>query len=177
MLGFSSLQKKIQCNKETLFEGMGNSLVFSIRKTEKGLAGGQNSPPVHTDEVVKCLKWVHRNSHLPMNCFVIAFGYLYRLVRTREEKGSSMHRPKELFVLTRSNWKLLVITAIMVAQKFSDDESYLNNEFVKLLEPKYNIKQLNKMEVVVLTGLNWDCSFTLQEYQDYYRRIRWYARC
>jgi hypothetical protein len=56
----------------------------------------------------------------------------------------------------------------MIAQKFCDDESYFNNEFVKLLGPKYTIKQLNKMEVVVLTGLNWNCFFTPQEYQNYY---------
>jgi len=161
-------------SKETLFEGMGISLVYSICQTEKGVAVGPNSavPPVYTDEIVKYLKWVRRTSHLHMNCFVIAFGYLYRLLRTREDKG---HRANEPLVFTRSNWKLLVITAIMIAQKFSDDESYFNNEFVKLLGPKYTIKQLNKMEVAVLVGLNWDCFFTPQEYQDYYRCIRRYA--
>ena len=167
--------------KDILFEGMGNSLVISIRTTEKCLTNGQKSaadPPVHTEEVVKYLKWVHRNTQLHMNCFVIAFGYLYRLVHSREENGagpSGSTSVRHHIVFTRSNWRLLVITAIMIAQKFNHDESYSNAEIVKLLEPEYTIKQLNKMEVVVLTELLWDCSFTPQEYQDYYRYIRWYA--
>lgn len=167
--------------KDILFEGMGNSLVISIRTTEKCLTNGQKSaagPPVHTEEVVKYLKWVRRNTQLHMNCFVIAFGYLYRLVHSREENGagpSGSTSVRHHIVFTRSNWRLLVITAIMIAQKFNHDESYPNAEIVKLLEPEYTIKQLNKMEVVVLTELLWDCSFTPQEYQDYYRYIRWYA--
>jgi len=179
-----NLKPKIvnQTRKEILFEGMGNSLVISIRTTEKCLTNGQKSaagPPVlHTEEVVKYLKWVRRNTQLHMNCFVIAFGYLYRLVHSREENGagpSGSTSVRHHIVFTRSNWRLLVITAIMIAQKFNHDESYPNAEIVKLLKPEYTIKQLNKMEVVVLTELLWDCSFTPQEYQDYYRYIRWYA--
>ena len=156
-------------SREILFEGMGISLVYSICKTEKGLAVG---PVLHTNEVVEYLKWVCRTSQLHMNCFVVAFGYLNRLLRTREEKG---HQATEPLTFTRSNWKLLVITAIMIAQKFCDDESYFNNEFAKLLGRKYTIKQLNKMEVEILAGLNWDCFFTPQEYQNCYYCIQWYA--
>ena len=43
-----------------------------------------------------------------------------------------------------------MITAIMIAQKFNHDESYSNAEIVKLLEPEYTIKQLNKMEATFL---------------------------
>ena len=66
-------------------------------------------------------------------------------------------------------------TAIMIAQKFSTDESYSNYEIAKLLRAEYTLNQLNEMEVGILTKLNWDCFFTPQEYQDYYRCIRWYA--
>ena len=195
-----NLKPKIvnQTRKEILFEGMGNSLVISIRTTEKCLTnigqepersgrrtagtGATPSAPapapgsVHTDEVVKYLKWVRKNTHLPMNCFVVAFGYLYRLTHPREETGAgSTTSVRHPIVFTRSNWRLLVITAIMIAQKFSHDESYPNSEIVKLLGTKYTVKRLNKMEVSILTGLNWDCSFTLQEYKDYCRYLRWYA--
>ena len=148
--------------KNTLFEGMAKSLVSNIRTTEKCRATLRASG-VHTGEVDEYLKWVRRISRLRMDCFVVAFGYLYRLVDRR--------RIKEPLLLTRSNWRLLVITAIMIAQKFSDDESYPNNEFAKLLKPEYTIQQLNKMEVAFLVGLNWNCSFTPQEYRDYYRCI------
>ena len=148
--------------KNTLFEGMAKSLESNIRTTEKCRASLQASG-VHTGEVDEYLKWVRRISRLRMDCFVVAFGYLYRLVERR--------RIKDPFLLTRSNWRLLVITAIMIAQKFSDDESYPNNEFAKLLKPEYTIQQLNKMEVAFLVGLNWNCSFTPQEYRDYYRCI------
>ena len=140
--------------KNTLFEGMAKSLVSRFfRRTFE--------PRV--DEVDEYLKWVRRSSRIRMDCFVVAFGYLYRLVDRRQIKDP--------FVLTRSNWKLLVITAILIAQKFSDDESYPNTEFIKLLEPDYTIKQLNQMEVEFLGRLNWNCSFTPQEYYDYYRCI------
>ena len=148
--------------KNTLFEGMAKSLVSNIRTTEKWRATLRASG-VHTGEVDEYLKWVRRISRLRMDCFVVAFGYLYRLVERR--------RIKDPFLLTRSNWRLLVITAIMIAQKFSNDESYPNNEFAKLLKPEYTIQQLNKMEVAFLVGLNWNCSFTPQEYRDYYRCI------
>ena len=148
--------------KNTLFEGMAKSLVSNIRTTEKCRATLRASG-VHTGEVAEYLKWVRRISRLRMDCFVVAFGYLYRLVDRR--------RIKEPLLLTRSNWRLLVITAIMIAQKFSDDESYPNNEFAKLVKPEYTIKQLNKMEVAFLVGLNWNCCFTPQEYHYYYRRI------
>ncbi len=182
--------------KDILFEGLGNSLVISIRTTEKCLtnigqepersgrrtAGSGATPKapapgsVHTDEVVKYLKWVRKNTQLPMNCFVVACGYLYRLTHPREETGAgSTTSVRHPIVFTRSNWRLLVITAIMIAQKFSHDESYPNSEIVKLLGTKYTVKRLNKMEVSILTGLNWDCSFTLQEYKDYCRYLRWYA--
>ena len=148
--------------KNTLFEGMAKSLVSNIRTTEKCRATLRASG-VHTGEVDEYLKWVRRISRLRMDCFVVAFGYLYRLVERR--------RIKDPFLLTRSNWRLLVITAIMIAQKFSNDESYPNTEFIKLLEPDYTIKQLNQMEVEFLGRLNWNCSFTPQEYYDYYRCI------
>ena len=139
---------------------MAKSLASNIRKTEKCRA---IEPPLHTDYVTDYLKWVRRSCRLRMDCFVVAFGYLYRLVER--------HRIKEGFVITRSNWKLLVVTAIMIAQKFNDDESYTNTAFVKLLKSEYTIKQLNKMEVAFLVGLNWNCCFTPQEYHYYYRRI------
>ena len=152
--------------KNLIFEGMANSLMIRIRKTEAV------SPPI--DEVVEYLKWVRRNILLHMNCFVLSFGYLRRLVWTLREKDALIdvgRRSEKSFVLTRSNWKLMVITAIMIAHKFSDDESYFAIEFAKLLKPEYTIKQLNRMEVDFLNGLKWDCSFTPQEYQDYHRCI------
>jgi len=168
-------QKNIQpigyCN-EFLFEGMANIIEATIRENEQRL-GNTLFPLGYKKKIDDFLKWVYKCSHLHLYCFVVAVGYLHRMVWTPAEEYSSMsvrrrRRPKDLLVLTRKNWKLLVATAIMVAQKFSDDVSYLNTDFVKLLGPAYHITQLNKMEVEFLVGLNWNCSFTFQDYHAYY---------
>ena len=156
-------KKAVRISKKILFEGLGNSVAFSIRKTETC------PEPLHTDKIVHYLKWVQKSARLPASCFVVAFGYLYRLDRSQKETAG------DPTVFTRSNWKLLMTTAIMIAQKFSADESYSNYEIAKLLRAEYTLNQLNEMEVEILTKLNWDCFFTPQEYQDYYRCIRWYA--
>ena len=158
---------------DLLFEGMANILEFSIRKNKKWGGSERNSTKYKT-EVVEYLQFVHKNSQLQLYCFVAAFIYLHRLVWTPPaKKGFTMfgrRGGRNPFVITRSNWMLLVTIAVMVAQKFNDDDRYLNIDFAKLC-PKYNIKQLNKMEVDFLVGLNWDCSFTQQEYYAYYRWI------
>lgn len=157
-----------------LFAGMATIVETTIRENEQRL-GNTLSSRKYKKKIDDFLKWVCRCSHLHLYCFVAAVGYLHRMVWTPSEEYSSMairRRPsKDRLVLTRNNWKLLVTTAIMVAQKVSDDVSYHNIDFVKLLGPAYTIKHLNKMEVAFLSGLNWDCSFTFQEYDAYYRWI------
>jgi len=157
-----------------LFEGMATIIETTIRENEQRL-GNTLSSRKYEKKIDDFLKWVCRCSHLHLYCFVAAVGYLHRMVWTPSEEYSSMavrRRPStDRLVLTRNNWKLLVTTAIMVAQKVSDDVSYLNIDFVRLLGPAYTIKHLNKMEAAFLIRLNWDCSFTFQEYDAYSRWI------
>ena len=103
--------------------------------------------------IEKFLKKIRKHSDLHPFCFVAAMGYLYRV------------RAAASFSLAPSTWKLLVATAIMVAQKMSDDESYFNSDFVKLLGPTYNLTQLNQTEAKLLISLTRNCSFTISEYR------------
>jgi len=161
--------KVIRPSSTLLFEGMAKILESSIFKNKKGWRSGRNSTK-YKKEVVEYLKFVYKHSQLQLYCFVSAFIYLHRLVWTPAKKDPEPSATRKVFVITRSNWMVLVTIAIMVAQKFNDDEKYLNIDFTKLC-PKYDIKQLNKMEVDFLVGLNWDCSFTRQEYYAYYKWI------
>ena len=159
--------KLIRPSSPLLFEGMAKILETSIFKNKKERRRGRNSTK-YKKEVVEYLKFVYKHSELKLYCFVSAFIYLHRLVWTPATKDPPETR--KVFVLTRSNWMVLVTTAIMIAQKFNDDDKYLNIDFIKLC-PNYDLHQLNKMEVDFLVGLNWDCSFTRQEYDAYYKWI------
>ena len=149
---------------------MAKIIETTIRENESGVYHCQKKP------IYEFLKRVRRWTCLHPYCFVAALRYLHRIVWSPVPESSSMEvrprLPKNRLVLTSRNWKLLVTTAIMVAQKNIDDESYLNKDFVVLLGPAYNIKQLNKMESTFLGHLNWDYSFTPQECAVYYRWIR-----
>ena len=145
-----------------LFEGMAIIIEATIRGN--GWRGNTLDPRKYKKSIKKFLKKIRKHSDLHPFCFVAAMGYLYRV------------RAATPFSLTPSTWKLLVATAIMVAQKVSDDESYFNSDFVKLLGPTYNLTQLNQTEAKFLISLNWNCSFTFSEYRRYYKWITSAAR-
>lgn len=145
---------------------MARIVTARIRQTERS---SQDSP-LDPSEVVDHLLRVYKNSQLQMQCFVVAFGYLHRLVRPKANGGLPA------LVFDRSNWMLLLTTAILIAQKFDDDDSYLSRDFAKLLAPVHTGVQLNKMEVTFLVGLNWDCSFTPRELETHYSWLAEAAR-
>lgn len=99
------------------------------------------------------------NFQLEQECAVITLIYLKRF--TDVSKVS----------MTPDSWQRLAITAMMLASKVWDDESYENREFSQLC-PLYTIDEINSFEKVFLRGLKYDVSVKGSEYASTYFLLR-----
>jgi len=73
--------------------------------------------------------------------------------------------------ITPDNWQRLTITAMMLASKVWDDESYENPEFAQLC-PLYSIDEINTFERVFLKSVGYNMSVKGSEYAKTYFLLR-----
>jgi len=73
--------------------------------------------------------------------------------------------------ITPDNWQRLTITAMMLASKVWDDESYENPEFAQLC-PLYTIDEINTFERVFLKSVGYNMSVKGSQYAKTYFLLR-----
>lgn len=73
--------------------------------------------------------------------------------------------------LTPDNWQRLVITAMMLASKVWDDESFENVEFAQLC-PLYTLEEINTFERIFLKSVEYNMSVKGSEYAKAYFLLR-----
>lgn len=109
--------------------------------------------------VVKFLRQVFDVGQFHPECCVIALIYINRLV-------SATGLP-----LTASNWKPVIITALVVAQKVWDDTPLINSDF-SILYPPLNINAINALERVMLDILEFKLTVSPALYAQYVFELR-----
>ncbi|CAD8183203.1 unnamed protein product [Paramecium pentaurelia] len=72
------------------------------------------------------------------------------------------------------NWQKILFTALVMASKIWDDESFENNNFAKVL-PQFSTVQINEMERVFLKFIEYHLYVNSGEYAKQYFILRTYA--
>ncbi|CAD8099123.1 unnamed protein product [Paramecium sonneborni] len=72
------------------------------------------------------------------------------------------------------NWQKILFTALVMASKIWDDESFENNNFAKVL-PQFSTVQINEMEKVFLKLIEYHLYVNSGEYAKQYFILRTYA--
>jgi hypothetical protein len=99
------------------------------------------------------------NFRLQPEVSVITFVYLDRFT---EASGVA---------LTPDNWQRLTITAMMLASKVWDDESFENADFSQLC-PLYSLDEINTFERVFLKNVGYNMSVQGSQYAKTYFLLR-----
>lgn len=78
------------------------------------------------------------------------------------------------YPLTNRNWRKLVLTALIIASKIWDDESFENHNFAKVFT-LYDTEEINEMERMMLERIDYDLEISTFEYTKYYFVLRHFA--
>jgi len=105
------------------------------------------------------LKQVFEVGQFNPECCVIMLVYINRLIGVTGVP------------FTRSNWKPVAITALVLAQKVWDDTPLINADF-SILYPALSVKEINYLERKVLDLLEFKLSVAPSLYAQYYFELR-----
>lgn len=92
-------------------------------------------------------------------CFVIALVYIDRLVKR-----------DPAFTVCKLNCHRLVVTALMLAVKFNDDNHYTNAWYAGA--GGLSCDELSKLELVMLNELEWQLNVPQETYRFYFGMVR-----
>eukprot|EP00927_Polykrikos_kofoidii_P071263 TRINITY_DN67555_c0_g1_i1.p1 TRINITY_DN67555_c0_g1~~TRINITY_DN67555_c0_g1_i1.p1 ORF type:complete len:711 (+),score=111.49 TRINITY_DN67555_c0_g1_i1:182-2314(+) len=149
--------------EETAADGFNNSTVELGSSMISGTFDPLNRIAVrsvpHRWDVYGFLRDVMMNFRLEPEVSIITLFYLERF---SEMTG---------VVLTPDNWQRLAISAMMLASKVWNDESFENIEFAQLC-PLYTLEEINTFEGVFLKSVEWRVSVKGSEYAKTYFLLR-----
>jgi len=111
------------------------------------------------DKVYAYLCDIMTNFKLEQECAVITLIYLKRFIQASK------------IALTPDSWQRLIITAMILASKVWDDESYENSDFAQFC-PLYTVEQLSNFEKNFLQCVGYDMSVKASEYARAYFLLR-----
>ncbi|KAJ8547527.1 hypothetical protein K7X08_011113 [Anisodus acutangulus] len=106
-----------------------------------------------TTTVLSALTWELWHLNLSPSCFVVAHIYMERFI-----ESTSAH-------LTSVNVHRLLITSVMLAAKFIDDAFYNNAYYARV--GGVTTKELNKLEMKFLFGLDFQLHVSVQTFGSY----------
>lgn len=134
--------------------GLALSLWYASSEMPQKLSCFHSSvpPPISIQDYIKRLRKLFRCND---ECFVLALVYIDRIGK----KYASM-AVSELTV------HRLLVTALMIAAKFHDDTFYSNQHYGKA--GGLTVREVNKLEAVMLQALDWRMLVSVQEYQLYH---------
>ncbi|WCJ43160.1 Cyclin family protein [Euphorbia peplus] len=111
---------------------------------------GSRSPSL---TIRQYLERIFRYSKCSTCCYVVAYVYIQRFLRKMDA------------LLTPLNVHRLLITSIMLAAKFLDDEYYNNGYYAKV--GGVSTTEMNRMEMNFLFNLDFRLHVTLEEFTNY----------
>ncbi|VVA12707.1 PREDICTED: cyclin-P3-1 [Prunus dulcis] len=137
----------------------------SIRKNEKLIRRSKMKDVItmfHASEVPalsirRYIERIFKYSSCSPSCFVVAYIYIERFLQ------------RTGICLTSLNIHRLLITSIMVAAKFMDDECYSNAYHAKI--GGVSLSELNKLEIEFLLSLDFKLHVTINTFGKYCRQL------
>ena len=106
------------------------------------------------DGIVNTFSWIFRVLQVEQECSIVIAVYVQRLIA----RG---------VILTSRNYEPILVACILLATKMWDDLSTINDDFVQAL-PHYTLRNLNKLEALVVQSLGWTLHVTREEYAKFY---------
>lgn len=104
------------------------------------------------------LQRIAKYSNCSEECFVFALIFIDRLIRTNEN-----------FLVNSLNVHRLIITTVMAAAKFFDDQYFNNSYYGKI--GGVTCKEINLLEIEFLFMINFNLFVTAHEYKTYNERL------
>ncbi|GFE54583.1 cyclin2 related [Babesia ovis] len=143
-----------QATDDSFVNSLSNVLLHIVKsnETKKGVVTrfhSMNAPPISIPDYVNRIA---RHVRCSNECFVLALVYIERITK--------MHKN---FVVSILNVHRLIITAVMLAAKFSDDV-YFSNKFYAQVGG-VNVAEINMLESQFLTMLNFQLYVNTLEYE------------
>lgn len=141
-----------------------NRALFDRTFNDEGNSGGGSSEScLPSKEVIQnYCKNVILSSKMEKEVPIVALVYIERLVLNSG------------FGVSERNWHRIVLTALILASKIWDDESFENENFAQAL-PLYSTQQINEMERVFLDFINYKLYIKCKDYAKYYFVLRTFA--
>jgi len=111
------------------------------------------------DEIYSLLSGIFRRAQFSAECNIIALIYINRVIA------------KSNLPLHRGNWRTIVLSAVILAQKVWDDKSLTTSTFTKII-PAYSRRQVRVFESKFLELLQYKATVTQALYARYYFELR-----
>jgi len=167
----SSLMDQNLLDLETFYDRVG--LVCRPESTEN-LSGNRSrelrvsqrasAPVPEMEEIVSFMKHIFTRGKLEPECLITWLIYVERLMR----HSSGRIRPHP------SNWKSVLLCALLLSSKVLDDLSMWNVDFSKIMTgtPFFTLDRINSLEVHMLDSIGYHVKVSASEYGKYYFLLR-----
>lgn len=132
--------------------------VFNDNYVTQNSQGGKIVAP-SLEYIYKFLKAMFECAQFTAECNILALIFINRFV------GASG------MPLNTRNWRPVVLTALLIAQKVWDDKSLVNAQFT-LICPMFTVAKLNQLEQRFLEYIDYDVSVSSHLYAKYYFELR-----
>lgn len=114
-------------------------------------------------QVKKFMKHVFVNAQLEPECIITAHIYMEKLMHTLSAQLTVGYR----------NWEAIMLACFILASKMLDDLSMVNADFSYICRKyHFDVKQVNKMEIALLSALKFDVRVSISKYAQYYFKLR-----
>ncbi|GMF65856.1 unnamed protein product [Phytophthora lilii] len=112
-------------------------------------------------EIGNFIKHVFSRAQMESECIIMSLVYVERLLKATSG----------LLQLRGENWRRLVFCSMVMASKVWDDLSMTNADFSKIW-PELSLKQINELELVYLSAVEYNVRVSAVSYAKYYFHLR-----
>ena len=113
-------------------------------------------------EVYRFVNNIFMKAQLEAEVLIISLVYVERLRLVMESQ----------LVVGYRNWRAIVLACCLLASKVWDDLSMINADFSTIMAKQLTLKQINELEVAMLSALKFDVKVSLSTYALYYFKMR-----
>ncbi|CAI5744089.1 unnamed protein product [Peronospora destructor] len=112
-------------------------------------------------EIETFVKHVFSRAQMESECIIMSLVYVERLLKATSG----------FLQLRGENWRRLVFCSMVMASKVWDDLSMTNADFSKIW-PELSLKQINELELVYLSAVEYNVRVSAASYAKYYFHLR-----
>jgi len=139
--------------KPTLME------IFDEEKHPLNRAPVNVHAPIDVKQIYKFINCIFKAERLNPECGILCLAYIERII---ERSGLTLHP---------SNWKRVVLSALILASKVWEDQAVWNVDFVSVF-PEVTVQDLAQLEKIILNLLGFNVSLKSSLYAKYYFELR-----